>query len=152
MAKLVPNVIPNCAAVASVTLIGITAAIWAWQPVILFIGASVLGRDYGGHWLVVRGFMTNSEGITWADAYDRDQNPYNSSAHPDGAITIPLATFSDALTKELDTDNVHHKYSSLHEERSTKPKRFGHSRCAQTNASDPYEVSAPMAQEATGVD
>ncbi len=105
-AKLVPNVIPNCAAVASVTLIGITAAIWAWQPVIPFIGASVLGRDYGGHWLVVRGFTTNSEGITWADAYDRDQNPYNSSAHPDGAITIPLATFSDALTKELDTDSI----------------------------------------------
>lgn len=99
-------VIPNYAAVDSVTLIGIAAAIRARHPVIAFVDASVLGRGYGGHWLVVRGFTTDSNGNTWVDAYDPDQNPYSSSAYPDGAIAVPLATFSKAITDGLGTDSI----------------------------------------------
>lgn len=77
-------------------LVEIAGAIRARQPVIAFIDASVLGRGPGGHWLIVRGFNTNSSGATQVVAYDPDVNPY-SGTYKGGAISIPLTTFNNAI-------------------------------------------------------
>jgi Peptidase_C39 like family len=90
------TVVPNYAASAPATIVGIAAAIRAGKPVIAFVDASALGREYTGHWLVVTGFTANSSGTTSVVAYDPDENPVGG-AYKGGAITVPLSTFNNAI-------------------------------------------------------
>lgn len=89
--EIVPN--PSLPDAAIETIGG---AIRARQPVIAFIDASVLGRPYSGHWLVVLGFYTNSKGTSYAILYDPDYNPVGG-AYPEGYIKVLLATFNKAI-------------------------------------------------------
>jgi hypothetical protein len=82
-------------------LVQIAGAIRARQPVIAFIDSSALNQK-GGHWLIVRGFTADSQGATSAVLYDPDQNPYNPrnvNVYAGGTITVPLATFQNAIVK-----------------------------------------------------
>lgn len=86
-------------------LVEIAGAVRARQPVIAFINATALNRGYSGHWLIVRGFSTSSNGVTKVVAYDPDENP-TSGTYKGGAISIPLATFNKAITSGAGTSIV----------------------------------------------
>jgi hypothetical protein len=91
---------------ATGSLEAIAGAIRSRHPVIAFVGGVALGRGpgYGDHWLVVRGFTTNANGLSVVAVYDPDQNR-TSHAHAGGTITIPLATFAKAITEGLRGDD-----------------------------------------------
>jgi hypothetical protein len=58
------------------------------------------GSAYGDHWVVVRGFTTNANGLSVVAVYDPDQNP-TSHTYAGGTVTIPLVTFAKAIADGL---------------------------------------------------
>jgi hypothetical protein len=70
----------------------------AGMPVIAFIDASLLGRTYKWHWVVVTGFSPDASTIY---INDPDENPY-SGTYAGGRIQVSLDTFYAAVQSAAD--------------------------------------------------